>query len=145
MLLLAERGSKTVTERKGTGIVVRVAGQAGGSAESPAPEVPDAEAFHRLTDILRCKWTIAVIDAIDRGVCRPGHIQKELRGLTAKILNERVRKLTRYGLIVKESYPEIPPHVEYRFTARGRQLVKLIRTMRDFAQTWEDAAGPTRI
>ncbi len=95
------------------------------------------EAFHRLTDILRCKWTIGILDAITRGVVRPGQIERTLEGLSAKVLNERVRKLERYGLIEKYVYDEVPPHTEYRLTSRGDEMVRLLADLRAFAGRWE--------
>jgi DNA-binding HxlR family transcriptional regulator len=96
------------------------------------------EAFHRLTDILRCKWTLAVLDALAQGVNRPGQIIRALPGLSTKVLYERVHKLERYGLLVRHAYPEIPPRVEYELTERGRRLIKLVRQMREFAQEWAE-------
>lgn len=113
-----------------------------GRAGSRAPGTGAAkrqENYHRITDILRCKWTIAILDAIDRGVNRPGRMERELPGLTAKVLNERIRKLERYGFVERVSYPEVPPRVEYRFTRDGKRLVKLVRTVRTFVDAWGEA------
>lgn len=94
--------------------------------------------LHRLTEILRCKWTIAIIDGIARGVNRPGRLERELPGLTTKVLNERIKKLERFGVLVKRSYPEIPPRVEYEFTDRGRRLLGLMKAITEFAKEWND-------
>ncbi len=91
-----------------------------------------------LTEILRCKWTLAIIDAIAHGVNRPGRLQRELPGLTAKVLNERIKKLERFDVLVKRSYPEIPPRVEYEFTNRGRRLLVLMMAITEFAGDWTD-------
>lgn len=96
------------------------------------------EAFHRLTDILRCKWTLAVLDALAAGVSRPGQLVRAIPGLTPKVLYERVHKLERYGLVIRHAYPEIPPRVEYELTERGRRLIALLRYMREFAQEWAE-------
>lgn len=100
--------------------------------DSPSRE----EAFHRVQEMLHCKWTIAVIDAIDLGETRPSRIQRSLRGLTAKILHDRLNKLERYGLIERRHFAESPPRVEIEFTPRGRTLLKMIRGMRRFAERW---------
>lgn len=96
------------------------------------------EAFHRITDILRCKWMLAILEAIARGVNRPGRLERELPGLTTKVLNERIHKLERFGLLVRHSYGEIPPRVEYEFTEQGMRLLELIRTVTDFVDRWQE-------
>lgn len=99
------------------------------------------DGLHRVTEILRCKWTMAILDGIARGVNRPGRLERELPGLTTKVLNERVRKLERFGVIVRRSYPEVPPRVEYELTPRGQHLVRLIGTIAEFARSWEEGPG----
>ncbi len=96
------------------------------------------EGFQRVTEILRCKWTVAIIDSIARGVNRPGRLERELKGLTTKVLNERIKKLEQFGVLVRRSYPEIPPRVEYEFTDRGRRLLALVESIAEFARDWDD-------
>src|SRR5690554_7268265 len=43
-------------------------------------------------------------------------------GLTAKVLNERLRKLMRYGVIEREVFAEVPPRVEYWLTDFGQRF-----------------------
>ncbi len=73
-------------------------------------------------DIVGCKWSLTVLDLVRRGVNRPGAMEHAVEGLTAKVLNERLRKLVRFGILEKTSYPEIPPRVEYRLTDFGRRF-----------------------
>lgn len=77
-------------------------------------------------DIIGCKWSVTVLGLITSGVCRPGAMQRRVEGLTAKVLNERLRKLLRFGLIEREIFAEVPPHVEYRLTAFGRRFNELL-------------------
>ena len=49
-------------------------------------------------------------------------MQRRVPGLTAKVLNERLRKLLRFGIIERQIYAEVPPRVEYRLTAFGRRF-----------------------
>lgn len=73
-------------------------------------------------DIVGCKWSLSVLGLISSGVARPGAMQRRVAGLTAKVLNERLRKLLRFGLIEREIFAEVPPRVEYRLTAFGRKF-----------------------
>lgn len=77
-------------------------------------------------DIVGCKWSLTVLSLIAAGVNRPGAMQKRVDGLTAKVLNERLRKLLRFGIIDREIFAEVPPRVEYRLTAFGRRFNGLL-------------------
>jgi DNA-binding HxlR family transcriptional regulator len=73
-------------------------------------------------DIVGCKWSLAVLDLVRRGVRRPGAMEHAIDGLTAKVLNERLRKLQKYGILNKKSFPEVPPRVEYALTPFGEKF-----------------------
>lgn len=77
-------------------------------------------------DIVGCKWSLAVLVQVRRGVVRPGAIEHALPGLSTKVLNERLRKMVRFGVLQKFAYPEVPPRVEYRLTPFGARFVRLI-------------------
>ena len=77
-------------------------------------------------NIIRCKWSLSVIGLVRSGVNRPGAMERSLPGLTAKVLNERLRKLVRFGILNKTIYPETPPRVEYEFTEFGRKFIGLL-------------------
>ncbi|HWQ40339.1 MAG TPA: helix-turn-helix domain-containing protein [Burkholderiales bacterium] len=77
-------------------------------------------------DIVGCKWSLHVLGLVRRGVRRPGAMQKSVEGLTTKVLNERLRKLMRFGILEKRAYPEIPPRVEYHLTSFGRRFTRLL-------------------
>lgn len=97
------------------------------------------DAFDRVTSVLGCKWTMAILEQVGRGVNRPGRLERALPGLTTKVLNQRIRKLERLGLIVRHDFGEKPARVEYEFTPRGRELLALVREVRAFAERWEQA------
>ena len=77
-------------------------------------------------DIVGCKWSLAVLGLVRQDICRPGAMEHAIEGLTAKVLNERLRKLVRYGILAKTSYPEVPPRVEYNLTAFGRKFTGVL-------------------
>jgi DNA-binding HxlR family transcriptional regulator len=73
-------------------------------------------------DIVGCKWSLAVLGAVRGGVCRPGALEHSIEGLSKKVLNERLAKLVRFGVLEKQAYPELPPRVEYRLTPFGARF-----------------------
>ena len=96
-------------------------------APTEAGDTPDTPPVARMVeDIVGCKWSLAVIGAVRRGVCRPGALEHSIDGLSKKVLNERLAKLVRYGILDKRSYAEMPPRVEYRITPFGEKFCGLL-------------------
>ena len=92
-------------------------------AATDASDTPGTPPVARMVeDIVGCKWSLAVIGAVRRGVCRPGALEHSIDGLSKKVLNERLAKLVRYGILDKRSYAEMPPRVEYRITPFGEKF-----------------------
>lgn len=77
-------------------------------------------------DIVGCKWSLRVLAQIRAGTVRPGAIEKAIEGISTKVLNERLRKLTRYGIVERHVFAEVPPHVEYRLTAFGMRFSEVL-------------------
>lgn len=86
----------------------------------------DLSTSRLLEDILGCKWTVVVLRNIADGTTRPGALTRKIRGLTAKVLNERLRKLLRYEIISRKVFSEIPPKVEYHLTPLGNKISRVI-------------------
>lgn len=77
-------------------------------------------------DIVGCKWSLAVLGRIRSGVVRPGAMEHALPGLSKKVLNERLRKLVRFGIVARRAFAEVPPRVEYRLTPFGQKFSTLL-------------------
>lgn len=79
-----------------------------------------------MEDILGCKWSLTVLSLIRKGVHRPGAMEHAIDGLSAKVLNERLRKLVRFGIAEKHTFAEVPPRVEYRLTPFGKKFGSIL-------------------
>jgi DNA-binding HxlR family transcriptional regulator len=82
-------------------------------------------------DIVGCKWSLCVLAMIEQGHTRPGEMQRAVVGLSAKVLNERLRKLLRFGIVERKVFAEVPPHVEYRLTPFGRRFNRVLTAIRE--------------
>jgi DNA-binding HxlR family transcriptional regulator len=94
------------------------------SARQRETAVPDVA--YVFENCVGCKWTIHVLTQIRRGICRPGELVRTATGLSTKVLNERLSKLVRLGVLDKTSYPEIPPRVEYALTPFGHRIATIL-------------------
>ncbi len=87
-------------------------------------KVPSA--YRQLEDVVGCKWSVAVLQAVAAQIVRPGELERHIAGISKKVLAERLRKLTDYQLLQKQVYAEVPPRTEYALTQSGRQLIGII-------------------
>ena len=96
-----------------------------------------AESFHRMTDVLKCKWMIAITEALRAGQHRPSELQRALPGLTSKVLTDRLKKLESFGLVERQVFAEVPPRVEYTLTTQGNELVEILNPLTEFINRWK--------
>ena len=90
-------------------------------------EIVDKPPVARMVeDVVGCKWSLSVIDCVRRGIGRPGEMERAITGVRTKVLNERLRKLVGFGVLTKQSFPEVPPHVEYRLTPFGERFSEIL-------------------
>ena len=87
--------------------------------------------YRKLEEVVGCKWSVSVLLAVGSGVCRPGALERHIAGISTKVLSERLRKLTQYGLLEKHSFAEVPPRTEYALTPAGAQLAKIVKQIHD--------------
>ena len=76
--------------------------------------------------IVGCKWALSLLDHLEQGVRRPGELQRRVDGLSTKVMNERLRKMVRFGILARTEFPEVPPRVEYELTPLGRRFTELL-------------------
>ncbi|MDL2289500.1 helix-turn-helix transcriptional regulator [Clostridia bacterium OttesenSCG-928-F22] len=80
--------------------------------------------------MLQGKWKSQVIFAMSlNNVIRFGQLKKEVSGITNTMLTNTLRELEADGLVHREQFNEIPPHVEYSLTEKGRNLFPVFYEM----------------
>ena len=99
---------------------------------------PPSRAGSVLETILGCKWSLTVYALIEAGVNRPGAMERSVAGLSAKVLGACLRRNLELGILERQSFPEIPPRVEYAFTAFGRHFGTLLAAVRALEDAWPE-------
>src|SRR5436309_5123892 len=102
----------------------------------------------RTAEIVCGKWTLLVIRDLADGRSRFCELERSLHGISPRTLSLRLRALEEEGVVERQTFPEVPPRVEYALTEKGRALVPLIEDMRAYGRTWlggkcENDEGPT--
>jgi len=77
--------------------------------------------------IVVCKWSVQVLQRLAEGTNRPNALRRACPGLSAKVMNERLFKMTRFGLVQRRVFGEKPPvKVEYVLTSFGRRFMNIL-------------------
>lgn len=86
-----------------------------------------AKAARELLSKIGDKWSILVVVMLARSPdqrARFSELQRMVDGISQRMLTTTLRNLERDGFLKRESYPEIPPRVEYELTSLGTSLLK---------------------
>ncbi|TMM07258.1 MAG: helix-turn-helix transcriptional regulator [Actinobacteria bacterium] len=90
----------------------------------------------RTAEIVCGKWTLLVIRDLAEGRSRFCELERSLQGISPRTLSLRLRALEEEGVVERQTFPEVPPRVEYALTSKGRALVPLIEDMRTYGREW---------
>src|SRR6476619_4979058 len=82
------------------------------------------------------KWTLLVIRDLAEGRSRFCELERSLQGISPRTLSLRLRALEEEGIVERQTFPEVPPRVEYALTEKGMALVPLIESMRTYGTEW---------
>ena len=85
-------------------------------------------------DLICGKWTILVIRDLAEGRSRFCELERSLQGISPRTLSLRLRALEEEGIVERETFPEVPPRVEYSLTEKGLGLLPIIEDMRRYGR-----------
>jgi DNA-binding HxlR family transcriptional regulator len=77
--------------------------------------------------IIGCKWSLGILGLLAARGHRPSALLRASPGLSAKVMNERLQKMMRFGIVNRTVFGEKPPvEVEYMLTPFGRRFMRII-------------------
>src|SRR5581483_3402674 len=97
-------------------------------------------------EIVGCKWSVRLLRLIAEGCSRPSALQRACPGLSAKVMNERLRKMIGFGIVRRTVFGEKPPvEVAYALTPFGRRFMRILDEVRRLQDSLdaETAGGAT--
>jgi DNA-binding HxlR family transcriptional regulator len=95
-----------------------------------AASVMNPECLSRVVlDRIADKWTALIIYVLAAGTHRYAALQREIGGISQKMLTQTLRSLERDGLVQRKIHPVVPPKVEYSLTPLGRTLIEPLKAI----------------
>ena len=98
-----------------------------------------------LLELIGNKWSFLILQELLRGDRRTGQLVAALPGISTKTLTSRLKDLEKYGLVKRTVFAEIPPHVEYALTDKGKELQPVILALKEVGERWLGEACPVKV
>ena len=93
--------------------------------------------------IIGCKWSLRLLDQFADGPSRPSELLRACPSLSSKVMNERLRKMLRFGIVERTVFGDKPPlEVVYVLTPFGRRFVGILDEVRKLQAAIDEAAMP---
>jgi len=90
----------------------------------------------KTAEIVCAKWTLLLVRDLSEGRSRFCELERSLQGISPRTLSLRLRALEEAGIVERDTFPEVPPRVEYALTEKGRALMPIIDGMRTYGSQW---------
>ena len=97
--------------------------------KSKAPPPPPGCPIAACMAVLGGAWTPVLIWKLSGDSRRFGELERDVPGISPKMLTTRLRELESKGVVVRRVVPTSPPSVEYSLSDLGRELVPVINTI----------------
>ena len=116
------------------------------AAIGPCAAIPvEHMAFIRQTlDRVGDKWSLLLIAVLESGPLRYTELQRQVPGISQRMLSLTLRQLQQDGLITRTAYAEVPPRVEYTLAPLGRGLHEIVTSLIGWAADHHDEIRANR-
>lgn len=86
------------------------------------------------------KWKLLIIRNLISRAWRFNELQRDLEGISQKVLTDCLRSMEADGIITRTVYPEVPPKVEYALSELGESLCPVIDEMKKWGLMYKELA-----
>ena len=98
----------------------------------------------RTLELLSGKWRTHILYELCRQpTCRFGELKKAIPRITNTMLSNTLRDLETLGIVHREQFNEIPPHVEYSLTEKGKALLPVFAELAKWSEQYMDDSTET--
>ena len=77
-------------------------------------------------------WKAPILWRLKEHTLRYGELRKDIPHISDKMLTTQLRQLEVDGYIKRKVYAVVPPKTEYSLTEQGKEIIKLITTIRNY-------------
>lgn len=96
-------------------------------------ENPNACSLVHTMNIIGNKWKPIILYLLSNGPMRFGLLNTLIPTISKKVLTNQLKELETDGLILRESFAETPPRVEYSLTEKSQGLMPILKGLSEWA------------
>ena len=106
-------------------------------------KIPSPCAIGGLLELLTRPWTMHILWALSHnGSMRFGVLKKQIEGISARVLTQRLRTLEGAGFVFRHYEQTIPPAVTYGITDRMKDIEKVLAQLEALSRKWQGGGKP---
>jgi len=107
-------------------------------------KLPTPCAIGGLLELLTRPWTLHILWVLSHdGPLRFGVLRRQIEGISARVLTERLRTLESAGFVFRHYEQTIPPAVTYGITDRMTDIEKVLAQLESLSQKWQGESKVT--
>ena len=87
------------------------------------------------------KWKLLILRNLRGRPWRFNELQRDLEGISQKVLTDSLRQMMDDGLVYRQDYQELPPRVEYGLTDLGREMLPILDALANFGNYYKSVVA----
>lgn len=101
--------------------------------KSELPECPVATTVQ----LIGSKWKLLIMRNLFMRPWRFNELQKNLDGISQKVLTDSLRSMEEDGIVIRTVYPEVPPRVEYSLSPLGESMKPIMDSLEQWGKNYK--------
>lgn len=102
-------------------------------------ELPDCPVAATVS-LIGSKWKLLILRNLLARPWRFNELQRNLEGISQKVLTDSLHSLEEDGIITRTVFPEVPLRVEYALSELGENMRPVLKAMENFGNIYKKAA-----
>lgn len=87
------------------------------------------------------KWKLLILRNLRSRPWRFNELQRDLEGISQKVLTDSLRQMMDDGLVYRQDYQELPPRVEYGLTDLGGEMLPILDALANFGNYYKSVVA----
>ena len=87
--------------------------------------------------LIGIKWKVLILQRLLERPWRFNELQKNIPGISQRVLTDNLREMERDGILNRTVYPEVPVRVEYSLSEIGNSMKPIIASLENWGLQYQ--------